>query len=69
MCVCSDVGDYRVVGCPKCIDDDKKYERNAFIFNMVFVFDSTTCTSPYEPVILKMGDAFKTYEVGWLVGL
>lgn len=58
-----DVGDYRVVGCPKCIDDDKKYERNAFIFNMVFVFDSTTCTSPYEPVILKMGDAFKTYEL------
>lgn len=54
---------YRIVGCPKCISD-KKYDRNAFIFNSVFVFDSTTDTSPYEPIIQKLGDAFKTYEVG-----
>ncbi len=59
---CSEVGDYKVVGCPKCIDD-KKYERNAFIFNFVFVFPSATDTSMYEPAIQKMGNAFRTYEV------
>ena len=58
-----DVSGYRIVGCPKCISD-KKYDRNAFIFNSVFVFDSTTDTSPYEPIIQKLGDAFRTYEVG-----
>ena len=58
-----DVSGFRIVGCPKCISD-KKYDRNAFIFNSVFVFDSTTDTSPYEPIIQKLGDAFKTYEVG-----
>jgi len=63
MCipVCREVGDYKIVGCPKCIND-KKYERNAFIFNFVFVFSSPN-TSSYEPVIQKMGNAFKTYEV------
>ena len=56
------MGDYIVMGCPKCIDD-KKYERNAFIFNFVFVFSSSTDISAYEPVIQKMGNAFRTYEV------
>ncbi len=56
-----EVGDYKIVGCPKCIDD-KKYKRNAFIFNFVFVF-SCMDTSSYEPVIQKMGNSFKTYEV------
>lgn len=59
---CSEVGEYTVMGCPKCIDD-KKYERNAFIFNFVFVFSSSTDTSAYVPVIQKMGNAFRTYEV------
>jgi len=63
-----DVSGYRIVGCPKCIDDNK-YQRNAFIFNSVFVFDSTTDISPYEPVIQKLGDAFKTYEVEWHSGI
>ena len=56
------MGEYRVMGCPKCIDD-KKYERNAFIFNFVFVFSSSIDTSTYVPVIQKMGNAFRTYEV------
>lgn len=59
---CREVGEYRVIGCPKCIDDNK-YERNAFIFNFVFVFSSSINTSAYEPVIQKMGNAFRTYEV------
>ena len=63
---CSEVGEYRVMGCPKCIDD-KKYERNAFIFNFVFVFSSSINTSAYEPVIQKMGNAFRTYEVQYSI--
>ena len=59
---CREVDEYRVMGCPKCIDD-KKYERNAFIFNFVFVFSSSMDTSSYVPVIQKMGNAFRTYEV------
>ena len=58
----SEVTGYKFIGCPKCIKDNK-YERNAFMFNFVFVFDSSTDTSPYEAVILKIGNAFKSYEV------
>ncbi len=63
----SDAAGCRVVGCPKAIED-KKYKRNMFIFNVVFVFDSSTDTTPYEPVIQKLGEAFKTCEVGSLMG-
>ena len=59
---CREVGDYRIMGCPKCIEDNK-YERNAFIFNFVFVFSSSIDTSTYIPIIQKMGNAFRTYEV------
>ena len=61
-CVFSEVAGCKFIGCPKCIEDNK-YERNAFMFNFVFVFESSTDTSPYEAVILKMGNAFKSYEV------
>ena len=62
LCAFSEVAGCKFIGCPKCIEDNK-YERNAFMFNFVFVFDSSTDTSPYEAVILKMGNAFKSYEV------
>lgn len=58
----SDAGDYRIVGCPKTIEDNK-YARNALIFNVVFVFTAQADTSPYEAVVQKLGEAFKTYEV------
>lgn len=57
-----DVGGYRIVGCPKSIQDNK-YARNALIFNFVFVFKEETDTSAYEPVIQKLGEAFRTYEL------
>ena len=63
--VFSEVAGCKFIGCPKCIEDNK-YERNAFMFNFVFVFESSTDTSPYEAVILKMGNAFKSYEVCWI---
>ena len=58
----SDVGGYRIVGCPKSIEDNR-YARNALIFNFVFVFEEETTTTTYEPVIQKLGNAFRTYEV------
>ena len=57
-----DVSGCRIVGSPRCIDD-KKYARNAYIFNFVFVFTSSTATTAYEPIITKIGDTFKTCEV------
>ena len=57
-----DVSGYRIVGSPRCIDD-KKYARNAFIFNFVFVFTSSTATTAYEAIITKIGDTFRTCEV------
>lgn len=57
-----EVAGYKFIGCPKCIEDNK-YDRNAFMFNFVFVFDSTIDTSPYEAVVLKIGNAFKSYEM------
>ncbi|CAI7995261.1 GATOR complex protein NPRL2 [Geodia barretti] len=57
-----DISGYRIVGSPRCIDD-KKYARNAFIFNFVFVFTSSTCTTAYEPIITKVGDTFRTCEL------
>jgi uncharacterized protein (UPF0297 family) len=57
-----DVSGYRIVGSPRCIDD-KKYARNAFIFNFVFVFTSSTVTAAYEPIITKIGDTFRTCEL------
>ncbi len=62
MFFCRDVGGYRIVGCPKSIED-KKYARNALIFNIVFVFSEDAEIAVFEPVVQKLGDAFKTYEV------
>ena len=56
------MGGYRIVGCPKSIEDNR-YARNALIFNFVFVFEEETTTTTYEPVIQKLGNAFRTYEV------
>ena len=53
------------MGSPRCIDD-KKYARNAFIFNFVFVFASSTNTTAYEPIVTKIGDTFRTCEVSLL---
>ncbi|XP_019851509.1 PREDICTED: nitrogen permease regulator 2-like protein isoform X2 [Amphimedon queenslandica] len=57
-----DAGGYRIVGCPKSIEDNR-YARNALIFNFVLVFDEDTDTTYYEPVVQKLGGAFRTYEL------
>lgn len=52
----------KLAGCPKGIED-KKYDRNSFIFNFVFVFDADVDVAPYEPVIRKLGAVLRDCEV------
>ncbi|XP_062575588.1 GATOR1 complex protein NPRL2-like [Saccostrea cucullata] len=44
---------YKIVGCPVSIDDTK-YQRNALMFNLCFVFDQNVDTSNHEPVVKKL---------------
>ncbi|CAL1534555.1 unnamed protein product, partial [Lymnaea stagnalis] len=53
---------HKFVGCPISIDNDK-YKRNAFIFNVCFVFDEDTNTSEYGPVVKKLADYLTRIEV------
>ena len=39
------------------------------IFNFVFIFEVEADTSPFEPVVQKIGEAFKIYEVSFDVYL
>jgi len=52
---------HKIVGCPVCIED-KKYSRNAFIFNLCFVFLPTAATKQYEEVVKKLADYLTTLE-------
>ncbi|XP_065178631.1 GATOR1 complex protein NPRL2-like isoform X2 [Sycon ciliatum] len=54
--------EHSMVGCPNCITD-KKYERNALIFNIVFVFDTKCDTQPFEPVVKKLCKYFLDAEL------
>ena len=59
---CSVLDNLKVAGCPKGIED-KKYDRNSFIFNFVFVFDADVDVAAYESVIRKLGAVFHDCEV------
>ncbi|KAF9961791.1 Nitrogen permease regulator 2 [Modicella reniformis] len=52
---------YKVVGFPINLEH-KKFERNALIFNLVFIFDKDAETSSYEPVVRKMARVLKALE-------
>lgn len=52
---------YKVVGCPITIESDK-YERNALMFNLCFVFDINSNTFYYEALVKKMNIFLKTIE-------
>lgn len=43
----------KILGYPVCIDS-KTYNRNAFYFNLCFVFSPPVKTLGYEPVIKKL---------------
>lgn len=40
------------------------YNRNAFIFNLCFVFDRDAELSAFEPVVRKTGRTLRMLEVG-----
>lgn len=45
------------------IINDKKYDRNALIFNLCLVFDASTNTTRYEVVVKKLAEYFRQLEV------
>ena len=53
---------HKIIGYPVCIESSK-YERNALIFNLCFVFDATTDVLCYEPVVRKLAGYLSTLEV------
>ncbi|KAJ3404982.1 Nitrogen permease regulator 2 [Chytriomyces hyalinus] len=51
-----------IVGHPVSIEDPK-YERNAFLFNLVFVFEAHANFQPYEQIVRKMARFLRSLEV------
>ncbi|KAK3821710.1 MAG: nitrogen permease regulator 2 [Benniella sp.] len=51
----------KVVGFPVNLEH-KKFQRNALMFNLAFVFDKDAETSSYEPVVRKMARVLKALE-------
>jgi hypothetical protein len=54
---------YKIVGCPVSIGDTK-YQRNALMFNLCFVFGQSVDTSNHEPVVKKLASYLTQIEVG-----
>ncbi|XP_062523134.1 GATOR1 complex protein NPRL2-like isoform X2 [Corticium candelabrum] len=52
----------KILGCPQSIED-KKYKRNALLFNFGFVFDPDAKTTAFQPVIKKLSSCFRTLEL------
>ncbi|XP_031573687.1 GATOR complex protein NPRL2-like [Actinia tenebrosa] len=53
---------YKFVGCPVSIEN-AKYSRNALLFNVCFVFGSTSDTISYEGVVKKLANYLTTLEL------
>ncbi|KAI8603722.1 nitrogen permease regulator 2 [Dissophora ornata] len=51
----------KVMGFPINLEH-KKFQRNALMFNLAFVFDKDAATSSYEPVVRKMARVLKALE-------
>ncbi|KAH9505029.1 Nitrogen permease regulator-like 2 [Bulinus truncatus] len=54
--------DNKFVGCPIYIENTK-YQRNAFIFNICFVFNEDTDSEPYCSVVKKLADYLTQLEI------
>lgn len=54
--------DLKILGYPIKIDN-KKYKRNAFYFNLCFVFDAWSRTVHYEPLVKKLSEYLTGMEV------
>lgn len=53
---------YKVMGVPMLLEHEQKYERNHFIFNLCFVFQSNTDTRSYEPIVHKCARSLRMLE-------
>ncbi|PKI83978.1 Npr2p [Malassezia vespertilionis] len=53
---------YKVLGFPVMLQQADKYQRNNFIFNLCFVFDSRAIITAYEPIVRKCGRALRALE-------
>lgn len=54
---------YKVLGFPVLLDETDKYERNHFIFNLCFVFESHVDVQAYEPIVRKCARSLRVLEV------
>ncbi|XP_065829294.1 GATOR1 complex protein NPRL2-like isoform X2 [Oscarella lobularis] len=52
----------QILGCPQSIED-KKYKRNALLFNFGLVFDPNADTAPFEPIVKKLARCFRSLEL------
>ncbi|KAE8611955.1 hypothetical protein XENTR_v10012646 [Xenopus tropicalis] len=54
--------DKKLIGCPVCIEN-KKYSRNALLFNLGFVCDARAKTCALEPIVKKLAGYLTTLEL------
>lgn len=52
---------YRILGYPVCLED-RRYERNEFIFNFTLVLDQDAEFNTYKSVVRKLAKLFKALE-------
>eukprot|EP01132_Coremiostelium_polycephalum_P007829 gene7829-9643_t len=52
---------FKILGFPVLLQD-VKYHRNALLFNLCLVFDKSTDTTPYHPIVRKLGTILRTLE-------
>lgn len=53
----------KILGFPVRIENEQKYARNAFIFNLCFVFERDAELSCFEPVVRKTARILRAMEV------
>ncbi|KAI5811452.1 nitrogen permease regulator 2 [Peziza echinospora] len=58
---------YRILGYPVCVED-RKYDRNEYIFNIAIVLEEFVDPSSYKSVVKKLATLFRALEEqsGWL---
>ncbi|KAJ3345575.1 Nitrogen permease regulator 2 [Entophlyctis luteolus] len=52
-----------ILGFPVSIEDFFSYTRNAFLFNLVFVFDANADVRPYHQIVKKLARILRTLEL------
>lgn len=53
----------KILGFPVRIENEQKYARNAFIFNLCFIFERDAELSCFEPVVRKTARILRAMEV------